>query len=361
MGVGNETASSLVAATAWITKEYFGMVGRILFAWWGGSILDADCKRWRIIADIINDCAMCVELLLPWVSQDCVMYLLALSSVGKSLVGVAGGATRASITQHQARADNVGDIAAKDGSQETCVNLTASVIGLGVLKLATNNVLLTWILFFFFTGLHLYANYRAVRCLQFNSLNRQRFIILFKHYLHSREILSPSQVRLQERILFPLIEREVFNLNITLGASMNVFQARDSVCIMKYKDWCVICCHKLHGIKRVLSAFVKTPRHFEKTEDLSVLLRIQLDVKHILKAYCLAVFYNVKTNVSPSVSTFQKELKYENDEEEFKHNYFEEFYYNLEGSQQWDLTHLNHFQINEWRYHNLTMDKEKIN
>jgi hypothetical protein len=35
----------------------------------------------------------------------------------KSIVGVAGGATRAAFTQHQARRDNMADVAAKDGSQ----------------------------------------------------------------------------------------------------------------------------------------------------------------------------------------------------------------------------------------------------
>lgn len=35
----------------------------------------------------------------------------------QSLVGVAGGATRAALTLHQARRDNMADISAKDGSQ----------------------------------------------------------------------------------------------------------------------------------------------------------------------------------------------------------------------------------------------------
>ena len=37
----------------------------------------------------------------------------------QSIVGVAGGATRAAMTQHQARRDNMADVAAKDGSQVT--------------------------------------------------------------------------------------------------------------------------------------------------------------------------------------------------------------------------------------------------
>ena len=35
----------------------------------------------------------------------------------QAVVGVAGGATRASITMHQARSGNMADVAAKDGSQ----------------------------------------------------------------------------------------------------------------------------------------------------------------------------------------------------------------------------------------------------
>lgn len=50
---------------------------------------------------------------------------------------MAGGATRASITQHQAIKGNMADVSAKDGSQETCVNLVASIVG--ILLLAVFN------------------------------------------------------------------------------------------------------------------------------------------------------------------------------------------------------------------------------
>ena len=50
-------------------------------------------------------------------------------------MGVAGGATRASITQHQAIKGNMADVSAKDGSQETCVNLIASIVGIVLLTL----------------------------------------------------------------------------------------------------------------------------------------------------------------------------------------------------------------------------------
>lgn len=43
--------------------------------------------------------------------------ILAQTCLVQSLVGVAGGATRAALTVHQARRDNMADISAKDGSQ----------------------------------------------------------------------------------------------------------------------------------------------------------------------------------------------------------------------------------------------------
>ena len=45
-------------------------------------------------------------------------------------MGCAGGATRAALTQHQARRNNMADVSAKDGSQETLVNLAALLVSL---------------------------------------------------------------------------------------------------------------------------------------------------------------------------------------------------------------------------------------
>lgn len=42
----------------------------------------------------------------------------------QSIVGVAGGATRAALTVHQARRNNMADISAKDGSQVGCLTNT---------------------------------------------------------------------------------------------------------------------------------------------------------------------------------------------------------------------------------------------
>ncbi|KAG8224151.1 hypothetical protein J437_LFUL005485 [Ladona fulva] len=133
VGVGDETATPLAATVTMILKDGTGMVGKILFTWWKSPSFDSNCKQWRLFADIINDAALFLELGVPFISTH-VTEILCISTTFKALVGVAGGATRAAITQHQAVKDNVADVSAKDGSQETIVNLIASFSGIYILS-----------------------------------------------------------------------------------------------------------------------------------------------------------------------------------------------------------------------------------
>ena len=48
--------------------------------------------------------------------------------------GVAGGASRAALTQHFAKDDNTADISAKEGSQETATTLLGMLLGMAVLR-----------------------------------------------------------------------------------------------------------------------------------------------------------------------------------------------------------------------------------
>eukprot|EP00064_Thunnus_orientalis_P016015 superscaffoldBa00003086_g16078 len=93
------------------------MLGRILFAWRKGSKLDSEAKKWRLFADILNDIAMFMEILAPFFPAFFTL-IVCTAGIFKSIVGVAGGATRAALTVHQARRDNMADISAKDGSQQ---------------------------------------------------------------------------------------------------------------------------------------------------------------------------------------------------------------------------------------------------
>jgi hypothetical protein len=116
----------------------------------------------------------------------------------RSVVGVAGGATKAAISNHQARQHNIGDVLAKDGSQETAVGLIGLLLSLLVTPLVAASPTRRWLFFTLFTTLHLYCNYRAVYCVEFDSLNRQRMTKLMR-----RAHLTPRAMTKLETFVLP--------------------------------------------------------------------------------------------------------------------------------------------------------------
>ncbi|CAH8560165.1 unnamed protein product [Schistosoma curassoni] len=185
VGVGNSSATILSASLTWMFKDGSGMIGRIIFAGYHGIKLDCDCKFWRFVADILNDCALFLELISPLFNH---MFtpLLCLANVLKSLVGVAGSATRAAIVQHQAINNNLADVSAKDGSQETLSNLLAWLLNFILLYMVTGNQLCIWFCFICCTIVHLYSNYRAVKCLKLRTFNRTRFHLAIQQWFEQQ-------------------------------------------------------------------------------------------------------------------------------------------------------------------------------
>ncbi|CAJ0955612.1 unnamed protein product, partial [Mesorhabditis belari] len=179
------------------------MIGRILFSYAKGSQLDYDCKKWRLVADILNDAAFFIDLLCPlWPKWFLVS--ACISSLFRCIVGVAGGATRTTIVQHQARRNNLADVAAKDGSQETLVNAAALLVSLALLPAVSGKHTIIWILFGLLTFLHLFANYRAVRSLKLDVLNGKRAAIIIREYIKNDIILSIDVVNKEEPLFYNL-------------------------------------------------------------------------------------------------------------------------------------------------------------
>ncbi|KAM8777743.1 RUS family member 1 [Rhynchonycteris naso] len=197
IGVGNAEASVSAATATWLVKDSTGMLGRIVFAWWKGSKLDCNAKQWRLTADILNDVAMFLEIMAP-AYPACFTVTVCISNLAKCVVSVAGGATRAALTVHQARRNNMADVAAKDGSQETLVNLAGLLVSLLMLPLVSDCPSLSLGCFFLLTALHIYANYRAVRALVLETLNEGRLWLVLKHFLQRGQVLDPASVNRME-------------------------------------------------------------------------------------------------------------------------------------------------------------------
>ncbi|CAL8274607.1 unnamed protein product [Lota lota] len=215
VGVGNQEATVAAATITWLLRDGTGMLGRILFAWRKGTKLDSEAKIWRLFADVLNDFAMFMEIVAPNFPASFTL-IVCTAGIFKSIVGVAGGATRAALTVHQARRDNMADISAKDGSQETLVNLAGLLISLVLIPLVTDNPVLTLSLFFLFTALHLFANYKAVRSVVMETFNEARLSIVLRRYLRDGRILGPAAANRQEPVFLDFRKTVSIKLGVRL-------------------------------------------------------------------------------------------------------------------------------------------------
>jgi hypothetical protein len=87
-----------------------GRIATILFAHRLGTSLEPECKMYRLAADIFNDAAMILDCLSPALPKVSRVVLLSLSSVLRSLCGVAAGSSKASLSAHFATQGNLGEL-----------------------------------------------------------------------------------------------------------------------------------------------------------------------------------------------------------------------------------------------------------
>lgn len=108
----------------------------------------------------------------------------------------------------------MGDVSAKDGSQETLVNLAAVLFSLGLTPvLADAAPAVTWALFLAFTALHLWANYRAVSVLCLDTFNRRRAHLAMADWLAHGAVPSPAVIATRE----PLFQCTRINAGLAPG------------------------------------------------------------------------------------------------------------------------------------------------
>ncbi|CAL9203602.1 protein root UVB sensitive 3-like [Musa acuminata AAA Group] len=202
IGVGEKSATVIGATFQWFLRDFTGMLGGILFTFYQGSNLDSSAKMWRLVADFMNDLGMLMDLVSPlWPSAFIV--IVCLGSLSRSFTGVAGGATRAALTQHFALQNNAADISAKEGSQETVATMVGMALGMLLAHITMGNPVAIWLSFLSLTMFHIYANYKAVSCLSLSTLNSERSSILLQYYMQNRTVLSPREVSRREHI-FPV-------------------------------------------------------------------------------------------------------------------------------------------------------------
>ncbi|KAF0701610.1 Aste57867_7958 [Aphanomyces stellatus] len=205
VGVGKDTVTPLAAAIQWVMRDGSGMLGGLFFAYLVGPKFDANVKFWRLYADVINDFGLTLDMLAPFFPLY-VTEILCISSVCKAMCGVAAGATRSSLTAHFAKHDNMADIAAKEGSQETFVNMCGLLCGMYFANAVNHSRHSVWLAFVCLTAFHVVANYKAtlsnaVTALCIPTLNLQRaFLAIQRFRLGAKQSMSVVSINKAEVI-----------------------------------------------------------------------------------------------------------------------------------------------------------------
>ncbi|GJJ10656.1 hypothetical protein Clacol_004883 [Clathrus columnatus] len=199
VGVGDANATATNALLITITQDAISRLATILFAWRIGTALEPEAKRYRLLADIFNDTSMILDCLSPALPKSVRIFTLCISSAFRALCGVAAGGAKAALSVHFARANNIGDLNAKDSSQETVIGLLGMLAGSFIVARVTTSTS-TWSLLFLLLFIHIMTNYLAVRSVTMLALNRQRATIVYSNFRATRSILDPIQTSKKEYV-----------------------------------------------------------------------------------------------------------------------------------------------------------------
>ncbi|KXN84469.1 UPF0420 protein [Leucoagaricus sp. SymC.cos] len=207
IGVGDSSATATQAMLLSVLQDAFGRITTIVGGYYLGTLLAPEAKMYRLLADILNDFALIIDVFSPVYSNllfpGARVLGLCASAALRALCGTVAGGSKAAISLHFATPStglgDLGDLNAKDASKETVLALAGMLLGSLIVPFisslwATYLLLLTLVLF------HLGINYIAVRGLSLRQLNQQRAAIAWICYRNNKKAPTPRQVSEHEYV-----------------------------------------------------------------------------------------------------------------------------------------------------------------
>jgi hypothetical protein len=110
LGVGDSSATPTGAMLIQVIRECMGKLATIFFAHVMGTSIEAECKAYRLASDVLCDTAIILDCLSPFFPKSVRFLVLCVSSILFSAAGVAGNASKSSLSGHFARWNNLGEL-----------------------------------------------------------------------------------------------------------------------------------------------------------------------------------------------------------------------------------------------------------
>lgn len=218
IAAGLRPTPAQATAVSWILKDGMQHVGKIICSNWGAR-MDSDPKRWRLLADVLYDIGMGLEVLSP-LCPHLFLEMAGLGNFAKGMAVVAARATRLPIYSSFAKEGNLSDLFAKGEAFSTLCNVVG--IGLGIQlastvcasmqgKLAVAPLL---------SIIHIYSVSEEMRATPINTLNPRRTAMIVTDFLKAGTVSSPADLRYKEDLLFPVRLKEDAG-NVRVGKALH--------------------------------------------------------------------------------------------------------------------------------------------
>lgn len=238
VGVGRKGATALSALLNYLIRDGCGMMATLLFTYCSSSNFRSDVKRWRLFADMVLDVGITLEVLAIVGPPALFLPMISVGSMCKAMCGVAAGACGGSIAIHWAQGTDISDINAKFGAQQTLTGACGLILAaLFARSLDDVNAWFLWICYTLLTAVHIFANVRCMRLIEFDHLNTNRLRILIRDFYIRRGamkiadgseaktvLLKPQDVARVEPLFFVGTATELHDkdtLPIDFGVSFN--------------------------------------------------------------------------------------------------------------------------------------------
>ncbi len=197
LGVGSGPAASmgLSAGIKWVTKDGIGAAGRLFVGGKLGMSIDEDPKRWRMIAEAFTTAGLFLEIATQ-LSPANFVFLAGGGTVAKAVGHGIGRPCFRVIQNHFAKANNIGDVSAKEEVWETSAQLVGIAVSVAFLSTlealdAHEAVVPAW---FAVQAAHVALRYYSLKMLRFPWPNFKRGNMLASTYI--RDTVMPTLVGL---------------------------------------------------------------------------------------------------------------------------------------------------------------------
>ena len=200
VGLGQPLAVPAAAAVQWLLKDGLGQFGGVFFVSYINVAFDSDAKRWRMIAAMLNDCAVLIEMCTALVPA-LFLPLASAANIGKTITWMAASASRAAIHRSFCREENLAEVTAKAGSQITAASIVGTALGIGLSYPFGTAVQPLLAVFAVLSVLHISCTYLSLRGVPLNTLNEQRAERAMLAYCEEGRVPSTDEVREDEHFL----------------------------------------------------------------------------------------------------------------------------------------------------------------